>query len=231
MKRTEFLKKGIVGLGGVMAFTALVGSKDKSEGDIDPTSDTCATSPRETRGPFPNKTPADYVRENITGDRNGVALLLHLNIVNKNANCKPLSGALVDIWHCDSEGNYSEYGGNGMNSSAVAKKHFLRGRQTSDDQGRVSFISIFPGHYQGRAPHIHIEVLNSDSKSLLATQIAFPTAICNLVYTTQGYKGGRYVSNFSDMVFSDSLDQNMADLITGDPIDGYILNKTIVVVA
>jgi protocatechuate 3,4-dioxygenase beta subunit len=32
---------------------------------------------------------------------------------------------------------------------------FLRGIQPSNDEGVVQFESIFPGHYTGRATHIH----------------------------------------------------------------------------
>lgn len=83
-----------------------------SKDDVDPVSTgSCDLSPSETAGPFPIKTPSDLVRENIISDRTGVALLITLTIQDQSDGCKPLSGVFVDLWHCDADGNYSEYGG------------------------------------------------------------------------------------------------------------------------
>ncbi len=65
MKREEFLKKGIVALGGVVALTGIAASAKKNNKVVAETSENCDLSPRETKGPFPNKTPSDYVRENM----------------------------------------------------------------------------------------------------------------------------------------------------------------------
>jgi protocatechuate 3,4-dioxygenase beta subunit len=229
MKRKEFLTKGMVGLGGVVALTSLIASKKNDGNTKGETAEDCAVSPRETKGPFPNKTPADYVRENIIGDRKGVPMLIALTILNKNNDCKPLANALVDVWHCDSHGKYSEYGDSRLQSEDLTKNHFLRGRQTSDSEGKVSFISIFPGYYRGRAPHIHLEVFNAGHKSVLVTQIAFPDDICDSVYVTESYQGTDYVSNTRDGIFRDSLDHNMADSVDGNIRQGYTLLKSIVV--
>jgi protocatechuate 3,4-dioxygenase beta subunit len=46
--------------------------------------------------------------------------------------------------------------GNGDSSDASnLDATFLRGIQPSNDEGVVQFESIFPGHYTGRATHIH----------------------------------------------------------------------------
>lgn len=229
MKRKEFLATGIVGLGGVITLTSAMVLKSEDKKFPQETSDNCALSPKETKGPFPNKTPADYVRENIIGDRKGVALLMTLTILKKNNDCQPFKNAIVDVWHCDSDGKYSEYGGFGMQREDLTQAHFLRGRQTADVDGKVSFISIFPGFYQSRAPHIHIEVLSNTNQSLLVTQIAFPEDICNTVYTTEHYQGTSYVSNSRDGIFRDSLDHNMANELKGNLKDGYTLLKKIIV--
>ncbi len=229
MKRNEFLTKGMVALGGVVALTALAkgGTLGKTESPLED----CTATPRETKGPFPNKTPADYVRENIIGDRKGVALLITLTILDKNEGCSPLPNALVDIWHCDNHGYYSEYGGSGIQQNDLTQEHFLRGRQATDPNGSVSFISIFPGFYRGRAPHIHLEVLNGEERSLLVTQIAFAEEICDKVYATQNYQGSGYVKNTRDSVFGSSLSLNMADSLSGNISDGYVLAKSIIVAA
>ena len=241
MKRNEFFKKGLVGLGTIVAIPTIISSCSKDE-DILTVDDTdgstngntngsgdCELSPSETAGPFPIKTPSDLVRENIIGDRTGVALLITLTIQDQSDDCNPLEGVFVDIWHCDAQGDYSEYGGTGMQSANYTSNHFLRGRQTTDANGQASFISIFPGWYNGRAPHIHVEILNSNGNSIRVTQIAFPKDVCDTVYATSGYKGTANTLNANDNVFSDSLDGNMLDSISGNTTDGYTLLKTIVV--
>lgn len=239
MERKDFFKKGFVGLGSIVAIPTILSAcskDDMSVTDEDNSNETttgttgdCTLSPSETAGPFPIKTPSDLVRENIIGDRSGVALLITLTIQDQSDDCKPLVGALVDIWHCDVKGDYSEYGGTSMQSTNYTNNHFLRGRQTTNANGQASFISIFPGWYSGRAPHIHVEVLTSSAKSIRVTQIAFPKNICDTVYATSGYNGQANTLNANDNVFSNSLEGNMLDSITGNTTDGYTLLKTIVV--
>lgn len=242
MDRKKFLTKGLIGLGTIVALPSVVAScSEGGSGETDipntgtttggstTTSGDCTLSPSETAGPFPIKTPADLMKENIVSDRSGVALLITLTIQNKSDSCNPLEGVYVDLWHCDSEGNYSEYGGTRMQATDYTSKHFLRGRQTTDTNGQVSFISIFPGWYQGRAPHIHLEVLDQNENSLKVTQIAFPKGVCDTVYATEGYNGEADTLNTKDNVFSDSLDDNMLDDISGNTKEGYTLLKTVVV--
>ena len=52
-------------------------------------------------------------------------------------------------------GNYSLY------SQGAADENYLRGVQAADDDGVVTFQSIFPACYPGRWPHIHFEVYPS----------------------------------------------------------------------
>lgn len=193
----------------------------------------CAVSPIETAGPFPTKTPSTLVSGDIRSDRTGVPLLIKLTINNVNNNCAALAGAIVDIWHCDKDGNYSEYGGSGMQSTNYTSVHFLRGRQTTDASGVVNFQSIFPGWYSGRAPHIHVHVYDASGNSLIVTQIAFPTDICNTVYTTATNlytRGTQDTSNANDNVFSDSLANELAS-VSGSVAGGYTLTHIVSVAA
>ena len=228
MDRKKFIKKGLLGMSAIVGIPTAIAAC--SSDNVDPTNaGACTLSPSETAGPFPIKTPSYLVRENIISDRSGIALLITLTVQDQSNNCNPLSGVHVDVWHCDTQGNYSEYGGTQMQSTNYTAQHFLRGRQTTDSNGKVSFISIFPGWYPGRAPHIHIEVLDSNGKSIRVTQIAFPKEVCDVVYATSGYNGTADTSNTSDNVFSNSLNGNMADSLTGNTSEGYTLLKTIVV--
>jgi len=234
MDRKKFIRNSILGIASLATATKILESCSKSDND-DNSSDisadgNCTVSPSETKGPFPIKTPSQLVLENIKSDRIGVALLINLTIENQAKDCAPLEGVLVDVWHCDKDGNYSEYGGTSMQQTDYTSVHFLRGRQTSDANGEVSFISIFPGWYQGRAPHIHVEVLSASGSSLLVTQIAFPENVTNEVYSSTNYAshGQADTSNTSDNVFADSLSDELATL-TGNLTDGYTLSKTITV--
>lgn len=237
MKRSEFIQKGIYGLGTLISVPVVLQScvanvlAPTPTGNTNTGSTTSGVSPSETKGPFPIKTPAELVRENIVSDRSGIPLLIQLKIQNHSQSDQPLANTLVDLWHCDANGDYSEYGNTGMQRADYTTAHFLRGRQTTNAAGEANFISIYPGWYRGRAPHIHVEVLSSSGKSLLVTQIAFTEDISNTVYATTGYNGPADTSNTRDNVFSDSLTGNMADSITGNTTDGYTLTKTITVQA
>lgn len=230
MDRKKFLKNGLFGLGTIVALPTVITACTKDdESTPNTTTGDCALSPSETAGPFPIKTPSQLVQENIIGNRTGVALLITLTIQDQSDDCNPLSGVLVDLWHCDAEGNYSQYGGTQMQQTDYTNENFLRGRQTTDANGQVSFISVFPGWYRGRAPHIHLEILDSKENSIRVTQIAFPKDICDTVYATTGYNGEADTLNATDNVFSNSIDGNMLDSLTGNTTDGYTLLKTIVV--
>lgn len=226
MKRKDFLKNGALGMGAIIGFSSLISSCKKDEdsgGD-----GSCEETPSETKGPFPIKTPAELVKENITSDRAGVPVIIEIAIQNTNNLCNPLAGVLVDVWHCDKDGYYSQYGGTREQAVDYTSVNFLRGRQTTDSNGIVRFISIYPGWYQGRAPHIHVEVLTNSGSSLLVTQIAFPESISQVVYSSELYKdhGQADTSNTRDSIFRDSLDDELAE-ITGNITDGYTISHTI----
>ena len=201
-------------------------------------SGSCTVTPTETAGPFPTITPSSLVRSDIRLDRTGVAFTINITIKNTNNNCSALPGAIVDIWHCDKDGYYSEYGGSGMQSVDYTSVHFLRGRQTTDSNGLVTFTSIFPGWYTGRATHIHVHVYNSAGTSLLITQIAFPEGSDSAVATVNGNGGTAYgytkgmtgyTYNASDNVFSDDSTSAEVATVTGSLSTGYVLAHSIYV--
>ena len=240
MERKQFLRNGLMaalGVAGIAPLTSSCKKEDISGGGAasgtDAATSGCATSPSETAGPFPTKVPSSLVTGDIRSDRSGVPLSIKVTVNNKNNSCAALTGAIVDIWHCDKDGYYSEYGGTGMQSQNLTSVHFLRGRQTTDANGLVQFTSIFPGWYSGRAPHLHVHVYKADGTSLLVTQIAFPTNICDTVYSTAtSYytKGKQDPSNTSDNVFSDSLASELAT-VSGSVSEGYVLTHLITVAA
>ena len=102
-------------------------------------------------------------------------------------------------------------------------------RATTNADGLAGFTSIMPGWYSGRAPHIHVHVYTASGTSLLVTQIAFPTDVCDTIYTTANNfytKGKQNTANTADNTFSDSLAKNLGTM-TGNITDGYVLEHTV----
>lgn len=235
MNRLDFLKKGFSSLSAFAAFPILEACKEDEIAEnatTNPTSADCAVTNSETAGPFPIRQPNDLITSNIVSDRVGVPLAINITVRNVNAHCEVVDGVLVDIWQCDKDGYYSEYGGNGSQSVNLTDLHFLRGRQTTDSVGRAAWTSIFPGWYPGRAPHIHVHIYSSSGTSLLVTQIAFPKEICDTVYRQGVYAshGLQDTTNERDMVFSDGVANEMGR-ITGSVANGFVLNHMINVMA
>lgn len=135
-------------------------------------------------------------------------------MVNANAGCAAVSGADVEIWHCDVSGNYSQYG-------TQTAQTYLRGIQTTNAAGEVSFTTIYPGWYQGRATHIHVEV-SVGGVSRKVTQMCFPETVNNTVYGAGVYasRGSNPTSNASDGIFSDGFASELVTP-TGSPSGGY----------
>ena len=119
-----------------------------------------------------------------------------------------------------------------MNMPDHRTEHFLRGRQTTNAGGQVSFSSIYPGWYPGRAPHIHAHIFDGTGKSLLVTQIAFPDDVSKRIYAQGPYAahGQSGLSAEADHVFSGNLAQLMPTL-TGSVVGGYALKHAIYVKA
>ena len=183
---------------------------------------TCAVSPTETRGPYPDTVGMinnqAFFRRDITEGKSGLPLTLTLTVVNVNSACAAVSGVQVEIWQCDASGNYSEYSQPGFNG---AGQTFLRGVQTTDANGQVTFTTIYPGWYAGRATHIHIEVFVNGA-SVKTTQMAFPESTSASVYTTGVYaaRGQNPTSNAADNVFSDGTSTELAAM-AGSAATGY----------
>jgi protocatechuate 3,4-dioxygenase beta subunit len=163
--------------------------------------DMCVLTTRQTEGPFYFLSPE---RSDIREDRMGVDMRLRLQVV-KYPDCTPIEGALVDVWHCDAEGNYSGYpeeiSRDAWKSFILFARHteekpngqryvpaqnenrYLRGLQRTDADGWVEFTSIFPGWYEGRVPHIHAKVILSPEEEVV-TQFYFDEAFQNDLYTS-----------------------------------------------
>jgi protocatechuate 3,4-dioxygenase beta subunit len=110
----------------------------------------CKLTPEVTEGPF--YVALDKIRRDITEGRPGVPLTLKVRVVDVKR-CAPIHIAAVDIWHCDAGGLYSDESSNG-----TAGQTYLRGVQLTNKKGFAKFHTVYPGHYSGRATHIHLKV-------------------------------------------------------------------------
>lgn len=211
----------------------------------------CSTLPTETQGPYPADgsnsvsgsvvnalTLSGIVRSDIrtsvgsaSGTAAGVPLTVRVRLVNVNANCAVLSGWAIYLWHCTREGKYSLY------SSGLTGENHLRGVQATDSTGTATFVTIFPGCYSGRMPHIHFEAYRSlstatsASNKLLTSQMAFPVSTCQDVYNNaSGYSASianlAQMSFATDNVFSDGYSTQLVTL-TGDVSNGYVATITV----
>jgi protocatechuate 3,4-dioxygenase beta subunit len=115
-------------------------------------------TPAQTEGPFytPNTPERSSLREEGIA---GTPLLVSGAVLGTD--CRPVAGALLDFWHCDSGGNYDNAG------------FKLRGHQFADEQGRYTLDTILPGLYPGRTRHIHVKV-QAPNRPILTTQLYFP---------------------------------------------------------
>ena len=163
----------------------------------------------------------------------GVKVRLDFEVINTNNGCAAESGFAVYVWQCSRDGLYSLY--------TAPDESYLRGVQVSDDNGRLSFVTIFPGCYPGRWPHIHAEIFTSldeatnGHNAILTTQLAMPKHICKDVYdNASGYEKSKFyfgeVSIKGDISFGDNTRKQMAVMtpdFKGNYEDGYHATATL----
>jgi protocatechuate 3,4-dioxygenase beta subunit len=163
----------------------------------------CVATPAQTEGPYfvdERLNRADIRRDPATGAvKDGVPFTLQLVAHAVAAGtCVPLAGAIVDIWHCDARGVYSDV-------DEAAGQKFLRGYQTTSSDGNVEFVTIYPGWYPGRTAHIHFKVRGRSATGggyELTSQLYFDEATSDRVFARAPYKSaGRRTRNDDDFVY------------------------------
>ncbi|KAM3097603.1 intradiol ring-cleavage dioxygenase [Phormidesmis sp. 146-12] len=184
----------------------------------------CVVRPQQTEGPYfvdEKLNRSDIRSDSKTGlVRAGVPLRLNLRVTQVNDQlCTPVKGAIVDIWHCDASGIYSDVADPRFDTKG---QNFLRGYQTTDASGNVQFLTIYPGWYPGRTVHIHFKIRTASEQSHeFTSQLYFDDAISDRVYAQEPYakKGARSVRNDRDGIFQQGGTQLLLSL---SPIDqGY----------
>ncbi|MBB4145642.1 catechol 1,2-dioxygenase [Rhizobium rhizoryzae] len=114
-------------------------------------------------------------------DTDGQTLIMHGTVYGSEG--KPLSGAKVEVWHCDTRGFYSHFDPTGTQAPFNMRRTII-----TDDHGRYKFQSIVPhgygvppgsptekllsalGRHGQRPAHIHF-FISADDHRKLTTQI------------------------------------------------------------
>ena len=186
----------------------------------------CVVRPAQTEGPYfvDEKLQRSDIRSD-PGDgalKQGVPLRLSFHVSRIDGrSCSPLSDAIVDVWHCDALGVYSDVRDPSFDTRG---KKFLRGYQTTNAGGVAEFLTIYPGWYSGRAVHIHFKVRTHPSSQRgdeFTSQIYFDESVTDKVHAQSPYnrKGHRTTTNDRDFIFREG-GKKLLPVLTEDS-DGY----------
>jgi len=184
----------------------------------------CVVVPELTEGPY-------YVNENLersdirvdtaTGSPvEGATLTLGWVVSQVEGEaCSPLEGVIVDVWHCDAKGVYSD-----VSAQGATVHDFLRAYQKTDKAGAASFTTIYPGWYQGRAVHIHFKIRTDPTAGAgfeATSQLFFDDAQNAQVFATGVYasKGAADTPNARDNIYAQSGGSTL--LTVAKQGDGY----------
>ncbi len=146
------------------------------------TSNDCHFTPNFVEGPFYLK--SSTIRQDITEGMAGYYLFIRFTLVDSET-CAPYANVPVDIWMAGPDGNYSGVD-NSMAFSDGANNEgstFLRGTQISDENGVVSFQTIFPGWYSTSPSNIHFSARVTNNLSF-TSQFFIEDGFALQVYTT-----------------------------------------------
>jgi protocatechuate 3,4-dioxygenase beta subunit len=172
----------------------------------------CVVRPELTEGPY--FVDERLNRSDIRPDTNSsaiadgipLALTFAVSKVGNNT-CDPFPAALVDVWHCNAEGLYSDE----ANNNTVGQ-NFLRGYQLTDANGNAAFTTIYPGWYNGRTVHIHFKIRTDPDASSgfeFTSQLFFDESITAQVFAQQPYaaRGTQDTSNARDGIYQNGGSQ------------------------
>lgn len=177
--------------------------------------DECVLTAALTEGPFfvdERLNRSDIRTDPATGTVSaGVPLALTFNVERLgNGVCTPLSGAHLDVWHCDAGGVYSDVG-------SASGHEFLRRYQITDAKGVARFSTVYPGWYSGRPVHIHFKLrLYAGERETyeFTSQFFFDETLTDKVYTQAPYatRGQRTTRNSSDRIYNNLSSAEKAGL-------------------
>ena len=155
-------RRAVLGMGASSALAGLALRRPRAQQGLLPATPQC----RDADDPTPSQTEGPYFRLSspqranlIEPDTKGERISLAGFVLDRR--CRPLPGALLDLWHADADGAYDNVG------------YRLRGHQPADSEGRFVFETIVPGRYPSRTRHFHVKV-QAPRGRILTTQLYFP---------------------------------------------------------
>jgi protocatechuate 3,4-dioxygenase beta subunit len=154
-------RRAVLGIGASSVLMGLAMRRPEAQQTLLPATPQCRDddpTPAQTEGPYftPNSPErASLIEPDMKGERMSLAGFV------LDRRCRPVPGALLDLWHADADGAYDNVG------------YRLRGHQFSDSEGRFVFETIVPGRYPSRTRHFHVKV-QAPGRDILTTQLYFP---------------------------------------------------------
>lgn len=141
------------GLGSAAVFTS---RKSFAQATLTPS---CGSkTPAQLEGPF--FTPNSPERTNLISAKDKAPKIQVVGEVLDQF-CRPVPRAMLDFWQSDEKGDYDN------------RSDRLRGHQFADNKGGFTLLSLMPGEYTGRTPHLHVKVQRRNGP-VLTTQLYFP---------------------------------------------------------
>ncbi len=125
----------------------------------------CFMTPAQAEGPFypegdllNSDSDLLFVKGSSTPAK-GEVVYLEGRVLDQN--CKPVQGAMVEIWQACFSGRYNH--SNDTNSAELDSNFQYWGKSITDNRGNYKFRTIIPGTYPAsndwiRPPHIHVKV-------------------------------------------------------------------------
>ena len=142
---------------------------------IDPKDKDCAITPRQELGPFPpmkqrSQPDHDIDLTRVKGQEavaTGDIIFVKGKILDDQ--CKPVEGAIVEIWQSNHYGKYNhEFDNHGTHDPNFQGW----GQAVTNNEGAFQFKTIIPGLYTGRTRHIHFKIAKRGFHELV-TQMYF----------------------------------------------------------
>jgi protocatechuate 3,4-dioxygenase, beta subunit len=174
MDRRQFLQRSLIALG--------------AGGSALASAATCIRTRAQGQGPYYPEADLNRDTDLTRLDPNGVLAegeIIELSGMIQDSACKPINGALVEIWQANRHGKYEH--SQDVNPLPEDPGFQYWGRMTTTADGLYRFLTIVPGHYplnprlvgtkptgpgQYRPPHIHAKV-TARGYSSLTTQLYF----------------------------------------------------------